>query len=319
MSTRRESVSVCLAFALGMYLVVSAAWAASASGYEVYSVQPGDTLAAVAKRFGVSPSVIAESNGLPSDAGLRPGQSLTVPVAPAPGGNGKAQDEFAAEEKQAQDVEPTELTIKPASDARGGPVVGYLGVATGDTAAVIDPRRPQRLCAIARGSNLCVSCQYGDYYGILMNDGALAWVPKQSVALHRVELVAGVEMAAGINGRTQIVEAAFRYWGAPYLYGGTPPGPTDCSGLVQTAYRDCGMRLPRTAAEQFNVGYPVPLEQLAIGDRVYFFSSDGLIGHTGIYIGNGQFVHASSRRGYVGIDSLRAGFYRSRLAGARRP
>jgi len=306
---------------LGLALALSLAGgvALAAAGYEVYSVQPGDTLAAIAERFGVDKSVIVEFNGLAPDAKLEPGQSLAVPVGPGADGNGKAQEQFAAEEKQAGDVEASELTIKPATEARGGPAVGYLGIALEDTAAVVDPRGGERLCAVAAGTDLCVSCQYGDHYGILMADGALAWVPKKAVDLQGVELVAGIEVPTGLNGRADIVEAAFRHYGVPYRYGSIPPGPTDCSGLVQAVFRDCGMRLPRTSAAQCNVGYGVPLDQIAIGDRLYFYNSDGYIGHCGIYIGNGQFIHSSSRRGYVGIDSLRSGFYRRRLAAARRP
>ncbi len=316
MVSRTTSAIALLALLLAAHV---GAVAHGAAAYEVYSVRPGDTLASIAQRFGVSESRIAQANGLSADSPLRAGQSLAVPLTPGPESGARAQDQFAAEEKQATDVEATQLTVKPAADARGGPVVGYLGIASADTIAVIDPRRPQRLCAIPRSTNLCVSCQYGDYYGVLMSDGALAWVAKRSINLHPVELVAGIEVPAGATAGANIVRAAFRYYGRPYVYGGAPPAPTDCSGFVLAVFRDCGMRLPRTAAAQFNVGYPVPWDRLAIGDRVYFYSSDGSIGHAGIYIGNGQFIHSSSRRGCVGIDSLRSGFYLRRLAGARRP
>jgi len=309
----------CVCVALALALCLAGGRARGSPGYEVYSVQPGETLAGIAQKFGVSESAIAEFNGLPRGAQLEPGQSLSVPIATAAKTNGAAQDRFAAEEKAAPDVAATELSIQPASQARSGPVVGYLGVATEDTAALIDPRGRERVCAVPRGTNLCVSCRYLQHYGILMADGALAWVPQKAVVVHQVELVAGVEVPAGSNGRADLLQAAFRYWGLPYRYGGAPPGPTDCSALVQAVFRDCGLRLPRTAAEQFNCGSAVPPDQLAIGDRLYFVSGDGSIGHTGIYIGNGQFIHASSRRGCVGIDSLRSGFYRRRFAGARRP
>ena len=310
--------STIAAFALVAVLCLGITAAFAATGYEVYSVQPGDTLASIAARFHVDESAIADFNGLAKGATLKAGQSLSIPLGPD-AGSGKAQEEFAAEEKQAQDVAATQLTIKPAAQTRSGPVVGYLGIATDNTAALIDPRRKDRACAIPRGTNLCVSNEWGDYYGVLMSDGALAWLPKKVVSVQQVELVAGIEVAASAKGCAALIDAAFRYYGLPYRYGGAPPGPTDCSGFVQTVFRDCGTSLPRTAATQLMVGYAVPLEQLAVGDRLYFINSDGYIGHTGLYIGNGQFIHASSRRGYVGIDSLRSGFYRSRLAGARRP
>jgi cell wall-associated NlpC family hydrolase len=317
MSVRRLSAFVICALAL--VLCSAAPIALAASSYEVYSVQPGDTMASIAKRFGVEQSRIAEANGLAADAPVMPGQSLTVPLGPDTASNGKAQEAFSAEEKAAKDVETANLSIKPAVEARNGPVVGYLGIAIDDTTALADPRLKRRLCTIPHATSLCISSQWGDYYGVLMSDGALAWVPKKAVDVQRVELVAGIEVPVGAVGSRAIVEAAFRYYGLPYYYGGTPAGPTDCSGFVQAVYRDCGMQLPRTAATQFNVGYSVPVDQLAVGDRLYFINNDGYVGHTGIYIGNWQFIHASSRRGYVGIDSLMSGFYRRRLIGARRP
>jgi cell wall-associated NlpC family hydrolase len=317
MLIRKTSAIALVALAVALCAIATTA-ALAATGYEVYAVQPGDTLAALAQRFGVEARAIAEFNGIAPDAALAAGQSLSIPIGPD-AGSPKAQEKFSAEEKQAADVAATELSVKPAVQARSGPVVGYLGIAVENTAALLDPRRKERLCTISRGTNLCVSCQYGDYWGIMMADGAVAWVPKAAVDVQRVELVAGIEVPAGGNGSPEVVQAAFRYYGLPYLYGGTPPGPTDCSGLVQAAFRDCGMALPRTAAAQFMVGYAVPFDQLAVGDRLYFVNGDGYIGHAALYIGNGQFIHASSRRGYVGIDSLRSGFYRSRLAGARRP
>lgn len=317
MRSRKTSALAFVAVAFALCVIASAA-ALAVTGYEVYAVQPGDTLAALAQRFGVEARAIAEFNGIAPDAALVPGQSLSIPTGPD-AANPKAQEKFSTEEKQAADVAATELSVEPAVQARNGPVVGYLGIAVENTSALLDPRRKERLCAISRGTNLCVSCQYGDYWGIMMSDGAVAWVPKPAVDVQHVELVAGIEVPAGGNGCPEAIQAAFRYYGLPYLYGGTPPGPTDCSGLVQAVFRDCGMALPRTAAAQFMAGYAVPLDQLAVGDRLYFVNSDAYIGHTGIYIGNGQFVHASSRRGYVGIDSIRSGFYNRRLAGARRP
>jgi len=316
MSARKISTFGGLVFALVICLWARAALAAT--GYEVYWVQPGDNLRSIAQRFGVEAGAIAEFNGLAPDAPLAAGRSLNIPAASG-STNGKAQEKFAAEEKQASDVAATELSIKPAVQERRGPVVGYLGIALEDTTAVVDPRGNERLCSIARGTYLCVSCQYGDCWGIMMSDGAVSWVPKKVVEVQRVELVAGIEAPAGARGSGTLLQAAFRYYGLPYVYGGTPPGPTDCSGFVQAVFRDCGIALPRTAAAQFMVGYAVPLDRLTVGDRVYFISSDGNIGHAGLYIGNGQFVHASSRRGYVAVDSLRSGFYRARLAGARRP
>ncbi|KPJ64926.1 hypothetical protein AMK68_00005, partial [candidate division KD3-62 bacterium DG_56] len=90
----------------------------------------------------------------------------------------------------------------------------------------------------------------------------------------------------------------------PYQYGGRLPHSVDCSLLAQTVFAAHGIRLPRTAAQQAYVGYPVGYAELLPGDRLYFYNSDGRVGHTGIHIAGGKFIHASASRGYVAMDDL---------------
>jgi cell wall-associated NlpC family hydrolase len=76
--------------------------------------------------------------------------------------------------------------------------------------------------------------------------------------------------------------------GRPYVSGGESPSGFDCSGLVQYAYRAAGVSLPRTTAGQISAGTPVSESNLQIGDLVFFYGG----GHVGIYVGNGEVVHA---------------------------
>ncbi|MFF1339974.1 NlpC/P60 family protein [Streptomyces sp. NPDC058290] len=84
---------------------------------------------------------------------------------------------------------------------------------------------------------------------------------------------------------------AFAYGaiGKPYVWGATGPGSFDCSGLTQAAWRSAGVSLPRTTYTQINAGQRVSRDQLAPGDLVFFYSG---VTHVGLYIGNGQMVHA---------------------------
>ncbi|MFD8823422.1 NlpC/P60 family protein [Streptomyces sp. NPDC059605] len=84
---------------------------------------------------------------------------------------------------------------------------------------------------------------------------------------------------------------AFAYGaiGKPYVWGSTGPSSFDCSGLTQAAWRSAGVSLPRTTYTQINAGQRVPRSQLAPGDLVFFYSG---ISHVGLYIGNGQMIHA---------------------------
>ncbi|WP_405790291.1 NlpC/P60 family protein [Streptomyces sp. NBC_00029] len=77
--------------------------------------------------------------------------------------------------------------------------------------------------------------------------------------------------------------------GKPYIWGATGPGSFDCSGLTQAAWRSAGVSLPRTTYTQINAGRRVSRDQLAPGDLVFFYSG---VTHVGLYIGNGQMIHA---------------------------
>jgi cell wall-associated NlpC family hydrolase len=111
-----------------------------------------------------------------------------------------------------------------------------------------------------------------------------------------------------------VVGIAMQYLGTPYVWGGSSPGGFDCSGLVMFAYSQVGVSLPHHAADQYNYGVPVSRDQLEPGDLVFF---DGL-GHVGIYIGNGQFVHAPHTGDVVKISSLNDSWYAATYVGARR-
>ena len=102
--------------------------------------------------------------------------------------------------------------------------------------------------------------------------------------------------------------------GTPYVWGGSAPGGFDCSGLVMWAYAQVGVSLPHSSYAQYGYGVPVSRDQLQPGDLVFF---DGL-GHVGIYIGGGQFVHAPHTGDVVKISSLDESWYSATFVGARR-
>ncbi|MGW7254056.1 NlpC/P60 family protein [Streptomyces sp. NPDC054834] len=96
--------------------------------------------------------------------------------------------------------------------------------------------------------------------------------------------------AAAPNSRAAAAVAyAYRALGSPYVWGATGPNAFDCSGLAQAAYRSAGISLPRTTYAQINAGRRVSRSELAPGDLVFFYSG---ISHVGIYVGNGQMIHA---------------------------
>ena len=115
----------------------------------------------------------------------------------------------------------------------------------------------------------------------------------------------------------RLTKTALRYLGVPYTWGGESFSGVDCSGFVQAVFHRNGIELPRTADAQYEVGRRVSTAGMQPGDLVFFQTYAEGASHVGIYLGGGQFVHASSSDG-VRVDSLTETYYSSRFIGARR-
>ena len=113
-----------------------------------------------------------------------------------------------------------------------------------------------------------------------------------------------------------VVGIAMQDHGTPYVWGGASPAGFDCSGLVMYVFAQVGISLPHNTVAQYD--YPdsvsVPRNELQPGDLVFFYG----LGHVGIYVGNGQFIHAPHTGDVVRIDSLSEGWYSSEYDGAKR-
>ena len=154
---------------------------------------------------------------------------------------------------------------------------------------------------------------------------------QQLAALQAVEEAAAAALTAPIADTTyvpiltapppdgtkasQVISVAMQYLGVPYVWGGSSPSTGfDCSGLTSYAFAQIGISLPHHAASQFNYGAPVSREDLQPADLVFF---NGL-GHMGMYIGGGQFIHAPHTGDVVKISSIYDSWYASTWVGARR-
>ena len=116
----------------------------------------------------------------------------------------------------------------------------------------------------------------------------------------------------------KIIATAKKYIGVPYVWGGESPSGFDCSGFVQYVFKVHGISLNRTTETQYKHGSYVSKSNLKPGDLVFFQNTYRAgISHVGIYIGNGQFIHASSSKG-VTISNLSSSYYTSHYYGARR-
>ena len=102
--------------------------------------------------------------------------------------------------------------------------------------------------------------------------------------------------------------------GTPYVFGGTSTYGFDCSGYVQHVFAMFGISLPRTADAQYLVGQHVAQREMVSGDLVFFQTYTAGVSHVGIYLGNGTFIHSSSRG--VQVSNLHEDYWASRYVGA---
>lgn len=117
----------------------------------------------------------------------------------------------------------------------------------------------------------------------------------------------------------QIVAEAKKYLGTPYVYGGASPSGFDCSGFVYYVLKQFGYSPYRTPADQYRMGTYVAKSDLQPGDIVFFAGTYASgISHTGIYVGNGQFIHSPNSRSTVSYADLTSGYWAQHYYGARR-
>lgn len=126
-------------------------------------------------------------------------------------------------------------------------------------------------------------------------------------------------MEGGVG--SELVRAALGWMGTPYLYGGESADGVDCSGLTRIIYQDItSIQLPHNSAKQLQYCLSLSRDQLCPGDLVFFTDSTRQqIGHVGVYIGQGEMVHASSSRGVIASD-IDSGYWAERyVCGGRVP
>lgn len=146
---------------------------------------------------------------------------------------------------------------------------------------------------------------------VRLPDDRRAWVQRGDVVFDRAPL-----------DIKQTIKLARRFLGLPYLWGGTSSLGFDCSGFVQMLYRQRGIHIPRDAGPQSRwEGFqPVPRNKLKPGDLVFFGNSPDKVTHTGLYIGRGQFIHATTHQNpVVQISRLKEPHWSELFVAARRP
>lgn len=130
-------------------------------------------------------------------------------------------------------------------------------------------------------------------------------------------LFAGTDLNTAEAASTkELTTVAYKYIGVPYVYGGTSTRGLDCSGYTQRVFKELGVSLKRTAAQQYTQGTAVSKSKLQSGDLVFFNTSGG-VSHVGIFIGDGKFIHAGVSTG-VAVAKLNSSYWGPKYVGAKR-
>lgn len=147
------------------------------------------------------------------------------------------------------------------------------------------------------------------------------WTSHLVISAPRHERSGFGRFAGGILARTSklaqsLTRSALRFLGTPYVFGGNSPSGFDCSAYVQHVFAMVGISLPRTADAQYDAGRPA-VGGPRPGDLVFFQTYTEGPSHVGIYLGKGEFVHASSSHGVM-VSNLSESYWASRYLGAKR-
>ena len=197
------------------------------------------------------------------------------------------------------EMEDTAAVVTSAVHMRTGPSTSYTS-----------------LRVLGSGTQVTITGSTGSWYRVSYN-GSTGYIYKTYLSTS-VSSSSG-STSSGTSAGQALVEEGKKYLGVPYVWGGTSPSGFDCSGFVYYVYKQCGYSITRTATAQNSDGYYVSRSDLQPGDIVIFYNSAMTsIGHSGIYIGDGQFIHASSGSGKVIISSLSSTYYNTHYYSARR-
>lgn len=268
-----------------------------------YEVKQGDSLYKVARTYGLTVSELKEANGLAGTA-LRIGQILDIP------------DKMNCRNLKRETVKeqiPDALTVSEAREERPLPVdkrSTEVKIVGDTTLIVLKEMLPPES---DRAGYLLI----GDTLKIIKR--RLKAVPDTSPTL---TMRTSLTPRLGTAKVQEIVDYALTFLGTPYHYGGTAEeGGFDCSGFVRHVFANFKVDLPHSSRDQYTMGRAVGKDVLENGDLLFFTRpgrSKG-VGHVGIYIGDGQFIHASSgKKNKIIISALDSTYYVKHYVGARR-
>jgi peptidoglycan DL-endopeptidase LytE len=297
-----------LFFLISLFIASPAAWADM-----THIVKKGESLSSIAQKYQVSVFIIKDANGLENTC-LQIGQSLTIPK-PSP-----ANSTLSSARKA------------PVRDAVPGTEIPDMHmVKSGDTLAKIAKRYHLSVKELRELNELKGSTLKVGQVLQLKGEEDISEEPETQTGGGSFESAlrandgSGIPISQGADMMEEqdlnpLVTVAESFLGVKYRRGGSSlKTGFDCSAYVQKVFRVVGVDLPRTAREQFGVGMEVARDALRLGDLVFFkHSKTKRPAHVGIYIGNDQFIHSSTTKKKIKVDSLTTRYFSTRFIGGRR-
>lgn len=281
-----------------------------------YEVKKGDSLYSIAHKSGVTIRDLKQANELRGNT-LKLNQILTIPEKGSP----------ASGPEEIKSNTPVKVKKAAYYTVKKGDTISLIAKKTGLTVKQITAMNNVHPRNIRIGSKLALSKPFhSPEKENVIEESLSADNDEDNVAesVENAELEKENQQTAEHLGkwgssdeRKLLVRVATGFLGAPYRLGGSTVRGIDCSAFVRKMYQFFDINLPRTAYEQSHVGLSIDRKELVEGDLV-FFRTRRPVGHVGIYIGNNEFVHASSRDKVVRIDSLDTPYFYKRFVRAVR-
>jgi len=282
-----------------------------------YKVKNGDTLYSISKKFGVSINQIKETNNL-KKSGIKKNQVLSISTKKSSKRiiKAKAKPVYYTVRKGDTLFKIAQKTHQPMKQIMAINHVNSRNLRVGQKLALAKAAyEPEEsaVTSVSENEDAEESDDSPDIADEDINQNIIS-LSQQNEPNRKEELLGKWNSPDEVQ---LFVKVATGFIGAPYRFGGSNLKGIDCSSFVQKIYRIFDVSLPRKASEQSKVGISITRENLTEGDLIFFHTKRSL-GHVGIYIGNNEFVHASSRSKVVRIDSLDAPYYQKRFQRAVR-
>lgn len=289
---RNKTISV-----LVIAILVFSSSVAIANGVK-YTVKKGDTLTSIAARHRVKVKDLARANGISLKYVLPLGKTLVIP---SYGKQDKTSTKSSIAQQSRSNVMHTakNSVCLRSSASTSSSKITVLPKST--TVKLLAVKGQWNKVALSNGTT-------GYIYGSLLKDG---------VGNNTVQTTKTASQTINKDANTNLVQTALACRGTRYSRGGTSRSGFDCSGFTRYVYAKYGVSLPHSSAAQARLGTPVSKSELVPGDLVFFHTYRSGISHVGIYIGNNNFIHASTQRRGVIVDSLNHPYYSARYRGAR--